>query len=405
MGTQGILGIVVILLGIGLVTAQTATAADDRNLPATVIQGNNAFAIDLYSHLKIEAGNLFFCPYSIRTALIMTYAGARGNTAEQMAQVLHLSEDQQQLHQALSTWRDELNQKGTQQQDYQLHSANALWGQKGYHFLDDFLTLTRTYYGAGLQEVDFEKALEEARKTINAWVEDQTHGKIVDFIKPQMIDNTTTLVLTNAIYFKGNWVFPFEKDRTDDAAFTLMNGEQITVPMMSQTATVSYAEDDRVQVLELPYMGDRLSMVFMLPQQPDGLPDLEPELTVKYLEQHLARLQEQKVMVTIPKLSLETDVSLPKMLNALGMTDAFSLPPADFSGMTGKQELSISEVFHKACLDVNEEGAEAAAATEVSMSRGFGLHPTFLADHPFLLLILDRRTGGILFLGRVMDPR
>ena len=405
MGLQGVLGTVIILVGMGLVTAQTGTAAEDQSLPSPVVQGNNAFAVDLYSHLKTESGNLFFCPYSIRTALTMTYAGARGNTARQMAQVLHLSEEHQQLHQALHTWQGELNREGEKQQDYQLHSANALWGRKGYHFLEEFLTLNRTYYGAGLQELDFENALEEARKTINAWVEEQTHGKIADFIKPHMIDNRTALVLTNAMYFKGNWMLPFDKDRTDDAAFTLMNGQQIKVPMMSQTTTVKYAEDEHVQVLELPYTGNRLSMVFILPQKPDGLPELESDLTAGYLKQHLSLLQEQKVMVSIPKLTIETDVSLPKVLNAMGMTDAFSVPPADFSGMTGSPEIYISEVFHKAFLEVNEEGAEATATTEVSMSRGFGRHPTFLADHPFLVLILDTRTGGILFLGRVIDPR
>jgi serine protease inhibitor len=405
MKIQKLLWVVMLTIGLGLCTGQPGIASDSSPDNDSVIQGNNAFAFDLYAQLTTEPGNLFVCPYSIWTALTMTYAGARNNTEHQMAQVLHLDVEQQHLHQAVQTWLNELNSSSNNQQGYQLHIANALWGQKGYGFLQDFLELTQKYYGAGLREVDFVRSVEDARKTINSWVEEQTQRKIRELIKPGILDASTTLVLTNAIYFKGNWALPFDEEKTVDAPFTLISGDTIEVPTMHQTVAANYFEDDTVQILELPYEGGQLSMILFLPNDLSQFPAFESAFSVKYIEQQLAKLRNQKVMVGIPRFSTISEFSLPEVLKAMGMIDAFSLPSADFSGMTGTRDLYISEVLHKAFVDVNEKGTEASAASAVAMSRGMGQSPIFQADHPFLFLIRHNPSRSILFLGRVMDPR
>lgn len=405
MGIQGIWGLIMVFLGIGLLAAQTGEAADASAIPMTIGQRNNAFAVDLYSQIKTDPGNLFFCPFSIRIALMMTYAGARGTTAQEMAGVLHVEEGQPSVHQVIGQWVRDLNQQSEQQQGYELRIANALWGQKDYGFLKEFLDLTQASYEAGLQKVDFANAVEQTRNTINAWVEEQTHGHIVDFIKPDMLDTSATLVLTNAVYFKGAWLSPFKKEKTIEAPFNLINGETIDAPMMIQNTQVGYAEDDVVQIVELLYEGEQLSMILILPKDPKGIGELESALSMKFLDQQIASLQQQKVAIIIPKFTMEADISLPEALKNLGMKDAFTLPPADFSGMTGTQDLYISEAFHKAFLEINEEGSEATAATEVTMSRGLSRTPTFQADHPFILMIREKQTNGLLFLGRLMDPR
>jgi len=405
MGIQELGWIAGLIIALGLSAAHPAFASDENPDKATVVQGNNAFALDLYARLQSKPGNLFFCPYSIRAALTMTSAGASGATAKQMAQVLRLNLEPQRVHQALQTWLNELNMGSGGPQGYQLQIANALWGQAGYGFRNEFLELTQTYYGAGLREVDFTNAVEEARKTMNSWVAQQTQGKITELFKPGILSPASTLVLTNATYFKGKWALPFDQEKTEGTPFTLISGEQVEVPMMRQTAVLNYFEDNDVQMLELPYAGAQLSMLLFLPRKIEQLSALEAAFSEAYLQQLAAQLREQKVMAGVPRFTLKAEFSLPEVLKAMGMTDAFTLPPADFSGMTGKQNLCISEVLHHAFVDVNEEGTEAAAATSVTMARGFARLPSFQADHPFLFVIRDTRSHGILFLGRVMDPR
>lgn len=407
MGIQHIIGILVLVcLGFGMAGTAAATVDDEAEAMAVMARGNNAFAADLYQHVNEAEGNVFFCPYSVRTALLMTFAGARGDTATQMARVLHIEEPVNDVHKAAVIWHNSLN---TEQADYELNTANALWGQQGYGFEPHFVELLKLAYDGGLREVDFAHDVDAARQTINAWVEEHTGGKIVDFLKPQSLDASVLLVLTNSVYFKGFWEFPFDAEHTTNEAFELRPGETADVPMMSQTLTTTYGENDALQVVELPYRGERLSMVLVLPKERHGLESLEKQVTREWFEQlflmlHPERAQE-KVMVKIPRWSMEFDASLPGVLQKLGMKDAFALPPADFSGMTGSKDLYISDVLHKAVLDVNEEGTEAAAATEVTMSRGLHRPTMFVADHPFLVLIRDRFTDGVLFLGRVSDPR
>lgn len=404
MGMQELCGMAALLFVFGLGSVQAASATEGNPDREVVVQGNNAFALDLYAKLQTKPGNVFFCPYSIRTALTMTAAGASGNTAQQMAKVLHLKLEPR-LHAAVQAWLNELSAEAGSPQGYQLRMANALWGQTGYAFKPEFQELLKKYYGAGVQEANFTKATEEARKQINTWVADQTQGKIAELFKPGILMPGTVLVLANATYFKGKWALPFDAANTAEAPFTLSGGEKVNAPMMHQSASVGYVEDDAVQVLELPYQGGQLSMLFLLPKKLDQLPALEAKFTVEYLQGYLMKLQVQKVQVSLPKFTIQAEFSLPGVLKELGMTDAFALPPADFSGMTGKPEVSISEVLHHAFVEVTEEGTEAAAATAVTMTRGLSRPLSFQADHPFLFVIRDKRSNGLLFLGRVMDPR
>ena len=398
----------VVLVGITFMEDHTMTsnaaAAEPIVQTATVVQGNNAFALALYAKLRAEdQGNLFLSPYSISTALAMTYAGAKGKTAAEMAEVLHFTVPQEQLHPAFAALAAKLH-GDIKKEGYQLRIANRLWGQAGYHFLPTFLQVTRDHYGAELAQVDFAQDTEAARHTINAWVEEKTEEKIKDLLAQGVLDSGTTLVLTNAIYFKGDWQRKFEAKATKDAPFLLTPQEKVTVPMMRQRGKFAYGVVGKVQVLELPYVGKDLSMFVLLPKEVDGLADLEKSLSVETLNTWTSGLREQTVEVLLPKFKMTSGFRLEKTLGSMGMPLAFS-GEADFSGMTGQRGLFISAVIHKAFIDVNEEGTEAAAATAVVMRAPAPPNPIFRADHPFLFLIRDNRTGSILFLGRVINPK
>jgi len=385
-----------------------------------IVEGNNKFALELFAKLQSTKGNLFFSPYSISTALAMAHAGARNETESQMAGVLHFPvpvnrgtdssskslPDKQQFASSFGNIIKDLNKRG-QKGSYTLTVANALWGQKDYGFLEDFLELIQTSYDGRLNEVDFITATETARQTINAWVEEKTNDKIKNLISKGVLDSMTRLVLTNAIYFKGNWARQFKEDRTQDAPFTLTDGQKIDVAMMNQKAEFGYLETDTFQALELPYVDDELSMVILLPKQLDALDEFEKTLTPENLPLWLAKIHKREVVVFVPKFKMTSQFSLASVLKSMGMQDAFS-SNADFSGINGKKDLFISAVIHKAYVEVNEEGTEAAAATGVVMrltSIGPAPIPVFRADHPFLFLIRDNLSGSILFIGRVANPK
>ena len=392
--------------------AMAATAAMPTE-SEWISRANNSFAVDLYARLAEErqTENLFFSPTSIETALAMTYAGARGSTAGQMAKVLHLPPEAQSIHQDFGSFLKQLNAAKTAEgktRGYELTVANALWGQKGYSFLPGFVGLLETYYGAGLDEVDFKSDSEGARKTINAWVAKETRDKIKDLIGQGLLTPDTRLVLTNAIYFKGKWAAPFEKKATRDEPFHLSAEQQKTVPLMHRTGSYGYREEENFQALRLTYVGDELSMIILLPKKIDGLEALEKELTREKLSQWFSRLREQKVVVSVPRFKATAQFELNSALASLGMSDAFDAGCADFSGMTGNRNLCISNVIHKAFVEVNEQGTEAAAATGVVMELTAALPspppPEFRADHPFLFVIREEKSGTILFMGRLVDP-
>jgi serpin B len=374
---------------------------------AALVKGNSAFAWDLYARLRAKEGNVVYSPYSISTALAMTYAGARGKTAQEMAKVLHFTLPEGRLHRAGGALTRDLSRGD--KRGYQLHVANALWGQKGYPFRKDFLRLTRTNYGAGLSEVDFVRAREEARKTINAWVEKQTRDKIKELLKKGHLTPDTRLVLTNAIYFKGLWQEKFDKKATRDVPFSLTARTRVKVPTMHKVAKFRHADGGSFQMLELPFAGKDVSMLVLLPKKVDGLGALEKSLTAEKLAGWQKDLRHAEVKVFLPKFKVTRAFGLGGTLTAMGMGLPFT-PRADFSGMTeGRERLWISQVVHKAFVDVNEEGAEAAGATAVIMEGVSAIMPRepvmFRADHPFAFVVRDNRSGSVLFAGRVTDPR
>lgn len=394
-----------ILTGGAARAVQELAPAATAQQKAAVAEAGNRFALDLYARLRAQEGNLFFSPYSIATALTMTYAGAREETAAQMARVLHLPAEEAQLHSTVAALKGDIERTGAAE-GCQLNIANAMWGQEGFGFLPDFLSLLDQSYGARLTELDFARGTEAARRTINDWVEQQTNGKIKDIIAPGVLDALTRLVLTNAIYFKGDWTHPFEKEQTRDEPFWTSADSSADVPMMHQTERFQYAESDDCQALLLPYGKGGLAMLALLPRQRDVLAALEESLTLEDVQQWLSRLRSQEVELSLPRFRLTSQFSLADPLREMGMADAFSLPPADFSGMNGKKDLYISAVIHKAFVDVNEEGTEATAATAVAMALTAAPQPpvVFRADHPFLFFILERRSQSILFMGRLSKP-
>lgn len=392
------------LCAIVFLVASVALAETERDV-AAVVAGNSSFGFELYQKLSEKEGNIFFSPYSISTALAMTYAGAKGQTEKEMAGVLHFSLPQEKLPEAFSKLQSSLNalqNKGCMN----LSIANSLWAQKDYHFLESFWALNKKYYGAGLQLADFRKQSERARQTINTWVEEKTQQKIKELFKPGVINPETRLILGNAIYFKGKWVSQFEVKETVATDFYVTPRETIKVPMMSQTAAFTYKDFDDFSAMDLPYIGNGMSMIIFLPKEVAGLKKLEKNLTndkVKNWINELSKAGKSEVIVTMPKFKITAEFELSETLSAMGMPRAFI--NADFSGMTGEKDLYLSNVVHKAFVEINEEGTEAAAATGVSMGITAIVTPlVFRADHPFIFLIRENQTGSILFVGRIVDP-
>jgi len=376
---------------------------------ALLVEGNSAFAFELYRALKGEEGNLFYSPYSISLALAMTYAGARGETAEQMAATLQFLLEQERLHPAFNWLDAELASRGEgaagkDGEGFRLNIVNAIWGQKDYEFLSDFLDVLAENYGAGLRILDFITETEASRLAINQWVSDQTEGRIEDLIPQGAIDALTRLVLTNAIYFNAAWENPFNEDMTADGPFYLLDGGQVIVPMMKQTEAFGYTEGEGYQAVELLYDGCELSMVVLLPEA-GNFEAFEEELQAQQVDAIINDLQDTQVTLTMPRFEFDSEFGLKDTLAGMGMPIAFS-SSADFSGMTGNRELSISDVLHKAFVAVDEAGTEAAAATAVIMKLTAVPEPPVevTIDRPFIFLIRDIDTGAILFVGRVMNP-
>lgn len=365
---------------------------------------SNRFALDMYRELAGKDENLFISPWSLNTALAMTYEGARGKTAEEMRSVLHLSGDESVRRQSFSSLEKRFN---ASESGYILTSANALWVDNNFSLLDGYRDLIDSVYHARAMNLDFVGASDESRKIINTWVEQKTSQKIKDLIPPHYIDSLTCLVLTNAIYFKGTWVKEFNKSQTRDENFHTSDGRIVTVPMMmrlGKDAKFNYLETEDMQILQMPYRGENLSMMILLPKEHD-LTRLESSLSVEKLAQWRKGLELRHIDVYLPKFKIDAKYFLAENLQNLGMPTAFA--NADFSGINAGGGLFISAVIHQAYVDVNEEGTEAAAATAVIMSRSIMMGPrtpVFRADHPFIFMIQDEETGCILFLGRLSDP-
>jgi serpin B len=386
---------------------------------AAVVDGNTAFGFDLYAALREQEGDLFLSPYSISLALAMTYAGARGETAEEMAQTLHFTLPQEQLHPAFNALDLVVRGAGEEPESdassemegdpFVLHVANSLWGERTYEFQDPFLDTLARDYGAGLRLVDFAQAPEEARQAINGWVEEQTEERIKDLIPEGAINTLTRLVLANAIYFKAAWSYPFNEGLTKDAPFQQLDGSQVDVPMMTwtQPERASYAAGDGYQIVALPYEGGSAEMLLIVPDQ-GQFAAVEAALDADWLDGALDALQMEPLMLTMPRFETESEIGLADTLKALGMPAAFDPNRADFSGMDGTTELYISDVFHKAFVNVDEEGTEAAAATAVVVAVESAMPAESVVeltvDRPFIFLIREQESGAVLFLGRVVDP-
>jgi serine protease inhibitor len=380
-----------------------------------MVSANNAFAIDLYQGLKTQPGNLFFSPYSISSALAMTYAGARGQTENEMARVLHFDSGQTNVPSGFRALADRINDLQRWNR-IKLVTANSLWCQKDYLFTKAFLNVVKQDYHADARLVDFTTAPEAVRNDINSWVDQNTDGKITDLIEAGQIKPLTRLILCNAIYFKGKWQTQFKTSDTRPAPFYVSSNETVTVPMMSLEAHFKSAtsDDNSLKILEMPYIGGDLSMVILLPASNPGwgdkdqptLSDVEEKLTPENLRVWLAELDhagERKIRISLPRFTTTQSFNLSEQLKTMGMSSAFDHNGADFSGMDGTRELYISDVLHKAFVEVNEEGTEAAAATSVIiMARS--IPEQFMVDHPFIFLIRDNGSGAILFLGRIVDP-
>ena len=413
-----ILAVLCILLSACGPTASIAKSGLQRNTSPDVqsddfdslTDENNAFAIDLYQSLSARDGNLVYSPYSISLALAMTYAGARGETEAQMAQTLHFL-PQDKLHAALNALDLELAKRGAEGSKdatpLQLNIANAVWAEQTFPFLQTYLDVLAQNYGAGIQLAEFINHYEAVRQEINGWVSKETNDKIQDLLPEGVLKPSTRMVLVNAIYFKADWRTPFDPNNTHDAPFHLLDGSDVQVKMMSESLSgVPYAQGDGYQAISLPYQGDTAEMVIIVPDE-GRFEEFESTLDAQKLNEVLGSMQPGSgLQLELPKFSFTTDFGLKEQLTALGMSDAFDPDRADFSGMTGKRDLYIDNVLHKAFVAVDEEGTEAAAATAVIMDLASAMLPdvSLTVDRPFIFMIRDLPSGQILFAGRVLNP-
>ena len=384
-----------------ILLATALRGADSRIMPEM-----NAFTTEIYKQLARGEANLILSPFNIGTALSMANAGARGQTAKEIQAVLHLHYDAT-YDSALGALLGDLTKAGNTGGN-ELHTANGLWVQKGFAIQPAFENTLTNDYHAPLEPLDFLANPEAARSRINRWTEEHTKEKIKNLFPAGSIDAHTRLVLTSAIYFYGKWQDPFVTSRTQPGPFTLPAGTTTQANFMNQTSHFGYTETPSAQILEMRYAGTGIAFDVLLPKTVKGLPDLEKSLTAENLTGWLGNLSSRNVQVSLPKFRAESGFSLGKTLSTMGMPTSFT-DQADFSGIDPKRGLAISEVVHKAFVDVSEQGTEAAAATGITMRATAMRMPeqavVFLADHPFIFLIRDTRTGTVLFIGRLMNPR
>lgn len=364
-----------------------------------MVDGNNEFAFDLYSQLKVQDKNLFFSPFSISMGLVMAYAGARGNTATQMEKALHFPYQENRLHPLFKT----ILQAVSSEERCKVTLANALWIRKEIKIASTYLDIIKDNYGDAIFEVDM--AAPETVHQINEWVAENTNGKINNIISS--LGPATRFVLANAIYFKGLWKTQFEKQQTKNEPFTLKSGEKVDVPMMRiEDESFHYLESPNFQMMGMFYRGNQMAMVILLPRSVDDLEIVENSLTNQNMDSLFQKLQRRQLDVYIPRFKFTDEFKLEEILPEMGMIEAFK-PQANFSGMAESEDILIDAIIHKAFVDVNEEGTEAAAATTIITDvTGMPRPPNvFRADHPFFFFIRDLRSRSILFIGRVLNPK
>ncbi|XP_056290403.1 serpin peptidase inhibitor, clade B (ovalbumin), member 1, like 3 isoform X2 [Pseudoliparis swirei] len=382
--------------------------------PTPLSKANTTFSLALFKKLGDDdkTANVFYSPFSISSALAMVMLGARGNTATQMSECLKTQDCLDEVHVSFGQLLSELNKADA---PYALSVANRLYGEQSYEFVEDYLGNTKKHYRAELQSVDFKAGSEAARLNINAWVQEQTQGKIKDLLAEGVVNSLTRLVLVNAIYFKGNWNKQFEESATRDAQFRLNKNETKSVKMMHQKSKfpLAYIPEASCQILEIPYKGKELSMLIFLPNEIEdsttGLEKIEKELTYEHFVEWTRpdMMDVVELQVGLPRFKMEENYDMKNVLVSMGMVDAFDMSMSDFSGMGPGNDLVLSKVVHKAFVEVNEEGTEAAAATAAVMMLRCAMPMTrpFIADHPFLFFIRHNKSMSILFAGRFCSPK
>lgn len=363
---------------------------------------NNQFAIDFYKQVsKNEKGNIFFSPFSLSTAMGMTYAGSRGVSEEQIGKVFHFTSNNDKFHIKLGNTAKLINSKATA---IQLKIVNTLWAEKTYPFKKSYDNLMKKAYAATVRPMDFINKSEECRLTINDDIYKSTNEKIKDLLPPNLLNSMTRLVLTNAIYFKGDWKTQFKKEKTGESNFYITPQKIVKCKMMGVKSDFNYYEDSRIEAIELPYAGDNFSMVIILPSENQPLDELTSSLSNQYLNDIFNGLYKKEISISIPKFKLSNGYQLKQVLSQMGMPQPFT-DDANFTGMTSSSNLKISDVIHKAFIEVNEQGTEATAATAVVIAmKSIQFEKLFIANRPFLFLIKEKSTGTILFMGRIVDP-
>ncbi len=375
---------------------------------AAFVDANTDFGTEIYRRVSAQPGNMFMSPHSISIALAMTYAGANGTTASQMADALNFTLPAPQLHDAFNKLDLALASRGTTASSgtipFRLKTANAVFGQSGMNVMAPFLDTLARSYGAGLHVLDFESDPESARVTINDWVEARTNDKILDLLPPASIKTVTRLVLTNAIYFSAAWDEPFEASETADRPFSLGGDAHVIVPTMHQVTERSYGEGPGYKAAEIVYDGAELSMVVVVP---DDLASFESTLDAQRMKNIVSTMSPRLLTLELPKFKFDAPLALSQVLKDMGMVDPFEIDVADFSGINDEIPLAIGAVLHKGFVAIDEKGTEAAAATAVIINTdSAGPGPaTLLVDRPFVFFIRDRATNAVLFIGRVKDPR
>lgn len=381
-------------------------ACHSQDTEIDIPKSNNQFAFLLYKNVKQKKTNLLFSPFSISSAFAMTYAGAQDETKEQIKKVLHFNDNNDDFHSSFQQLIDKIESVKYKDIENPISIANSLWAQKDYIFLDDYKKNCEKFYSAEIENVDFvdSKNREDARKQINIWVEKKTNQKIKELLNADVLSEQTRLVLVNALYFSSNWETPFEEKHSIKDVFYNSGKTEIQTEFMNKSVSVKYYENDLLQIVELPFSQNYTSMVVILPKEKKGLQKLEEELDNDNYELWLSKMEWKQIDVFLPKFENEETVDLKDILSKMGMEIAFS-DNADFSKMTGKKDLKISQVIHKSFIKVEESGVEASAATAVVMNRKSSLTPendaVFKANHPFIYLIKENNSETILFLGAV----
>lgn len=367
-----------------------------------IVSNNNKFAFELFNKTGVGERNCFISPFSISTAMAMTYAGAREQTEKQISTVFHFSSNSSAFHKEFYNSTELVRAAGSSD-GLKLNFANAIWLDKSLKLEKKYKSVMKKSYKSGFTPVDFASAPEAARTEINQWVAGKTENKIEKLLIEGDVDNGTALVLTNAIYFKGNWTNRFNEEKSQQGKFKVREGESVEVTYMNITEKFRFLEMKGMQVVELPYEGNRVSMYVILPDPNKNIDAFIGRLTPEAFEKGCDAMKETKISLQFPKFKYESRYELQSVLGEMGMPDAFG-SGADFSGITGGRDLYISKVVHKAFIEVNEKGSEAAAATAVVMRKNAEIPKQVVVDRPFVFLIRDNMTGAVLFLGKVVNP-